>query len=70
MDVKLLFRSLEESNADFMEEYSEDIALGDIDDPKNMVVDTINEGTWDAITKNYFDCSIFYHPMITFNHDM
>ncbi|XBW35470.1 hypothetical protein QEN19_001043 [Hanseniaspora menglaensis] len=39
-------------------------------DYKNMVVDTINEGTWDGITKNYFDCPVFYHPMITFNHDM
>ncbi|KAL6926293.1 hypothetical protein ACO0SA_002720 [Hanseniaspora valbyensis] len=37
---------------------------------KNMVVDTIDNSTWDGITKNYFDCPVFYHPMITFNHDM
>lgn len=36
----------------------------------NTLVDTIDENTWDGITKNYFDCPVFYHPMITFNHEM
>ncbi|GMM40642.1 protein-arginine N5-methyltransferase [Hanseniaspora uvarum] len=36
----------------------------------NTLVDTIDEKTWDGITKNYFDCPVFYHPMITFNHEL
>lgn len=36
----------------------------------NMVIDTIDEQTWKGISKNYFDCPLFYHPIITFNNDI